>query len=158
VTTSKTRKAELHDLLTQAVLSQLLVLKCCNMLMPTFGTINTSQPNNWSYPSISKGSVSDIIQDLGYLKVCERWVPQNLTNTNQTKRKAVSSELLACFEAAWDILSWTVIVDETWDQHFEQETKRQSTEWYHLQSLWKKKLKKSLSMDKAMITILCDCK
>jgi hypothetical protein len=31
----------------QAVLSQLLVLKCCKMVMPLFTRIDTSQPNSW---------------------------------------------------------------------------------------------------------------
>jgi hypothetical protein len=31
--------------LAQAVLSQLLVLKCCSMVMPSFARINASQPN-----------------------------------------------------------------------------------------------------------------
>jgi hypothetical protein len=36
--------------------------------------------------SINKSSVSDIIQNLGYLKVCTRQAPQNLTVEHKTER------------------------------------------------------------------------
>jgi hypothetical protein len=54
--------------------------------------------------SISKGSVCRIIQDLVYLKVCERCVPQSRTVEQKTKQKALSSELLAHFEAQGDLI------------------------------------------------------
>jgi hypothetical protein len=31
----------------EAILSELLVSKCCSMLMPSFMRISASQPNNW---------------------------------------------------------------------------------------------------------------
>jgi len=33
--------------LAQAVLSQLLVMKCCNVLIPLFVGFDSSQPDNW---------------------------------------------------------------------------------------------------------------
>jgi nicotinamide mononucleotide adenylyltransferase len=92
---------------------------------------------------ISKGSVSHIIQDLGYSKVCIRWVPWSLTVKHKTERKAISSKLLARFQVQEQtFLSWIVTADETWVHHFEPETKRQ---WHHPQSPQKKKFKVSIS-------------
>jgi hypothetical protein len=62
--------------------------------------------------------------------------------------------LLACFEAQEEtFLSRIVTVGETWVHHFELEIKMQSMEWHHPQSSQKKKLKKSLSAGKVMITV-----
>jgi hypothetical protein len=76
-------------------------------VMPSFVKINVSKPNNWhSSLLICKGSVSDIIQDLGYWKVCTRCVPLNLIVKNKTKRKAICSKLLACSEAEGEACRW----------------------------------------------------
>jgi len=48
--------------------------------------------------SISKGSVSHTIWDIGYLKVWMWWVFQSLTVEQKTQKKFIYSELLACFE------------------------------------------------------------
>ena len=84
----------------------------------------------WAHSlSISKGSVSHIVHDLGYSKVCTGWIPGNLTFEHKTDRKAIFSELLACFEGEGDsVLYWIVTADEVWVYRFELESKRQSTE------------------------------
>jgi hypothetical protein len=65
---------------------------------------------------------------------------------------------MAHFEAAGDtLLSWIVTADETWVHHFELETKMQTMEWRHPQSLQKKKFKKSPSAGRVMITVFWDC-
>jgi hypothetical protein len=80
--------------------------------------------------SLNKGSVSHIIQDLVYSKVCTRCVPQSLTVKWKTKRRAISSTLLVCFQAQGETFpSWIITADEIWLHHFELETKRQSMEW-----------------------------
>jgi hypothetical protein len=74
--------------------------------------------------SISKGSVSHIIQDFGYSKVCVRCVPPSITVKHKTERKAIPSELLACIETEGaTFLSRIVTADETWVHDFELETK-----------------------------------
>ena len=71
--------------------------------------------------------------------MCTRLVPQSLIVEHKTDRKAISSELFACFESEGEaILSRTVISDETWIHHCEQQT-RQSVEWHHPQSHGNKK-------------------
>jgi hypothetical protein len=44
--------------------------------------------------------------------VCTNWVPQSFTVENKTDRKAISSKLLAHFEAEGGNLLQTVTVDE----------------------------------------------
>ena len=70
---------------------------------------------------ILKGNVNHIIRDLGYWKVCVRWVPRGLTFDHKTARKAVSLELSARSEAEGENLSQVVTTNDTW-VHFEPET------------------------------------
>ena len=49
--------------------------------------------------SVSNGSAMAIIDTLGYLKVCARWVPRSLTTEHRRLRKAICSELLEHFDA-----------------------------------------------------------
>jgi len=70
--------------------------------------------------SISKGSVSHIIQDLGYSNVCLRWAPWILTVEHKTVRNAIYSESFACFEAGGETFLFLIVTSvETWDHHFE---------------------------------------
>jgi hypothetical protein len=77
--------------------------------------------------SVSKGSVKNITDAIGYAKVCARWVPRSPTNDHITVRKELCSDLLSRYEADGGIfLSQIVTGDETWIHHFEPETKRRS--------------------------------
>jgi hypothetical protein len=105
--------------LTQYILSQMLVLKCCSKVMAIICEdqyIKTQQLH--SSLVMCKGSVSDIIQGLGYWKVYTKCVPLNLTVKNKTNRKAICSKLLVCFEAEGETcLSWGVTANESWVHH-----------------------------------------
>jgi len=84
--------------------------------------------------SVTNGSAMAIIDALGYLKVCARWVPRSLTTEHRRQRKAICSELLERFDAEGEaFLSRIVTSDETLAHHYEPETKRQSMEWHHPQ-------------------------
>jgi hypothetical protein len=73
------------------------------------------------------------------------------------KRKAISSELLACFEAEGKAFPSQIVTDdETWVHHFEPQTRRQSIGTI-LNLPREKKLKKYLSSGKVMITVFWDC-
>jgi hypothetical protein len=63
----------------------------------------------------------------------------------QNQKKAISSYLLAHFQAKEKTLSWTVTGDETWVHHFEPGTKRLCIEWQNPQSPQKKKFKVFIS-------------
>jgi hypothetical protein len=63
-------------------------------------------------------------------------------------------KLLARYEAEGDdFLSTTVTGDETWIHHFKPKTKRQSMEWHHTTSPWKKKFNSIPSASKIMATV-----
>lgn len=94
--------------------------------------------------SLSKGSVMTIIQQLGYSKVCSRWVPRMLTAQNKETRKTIASEHLQRFNLEGEeFLEKIVTGDETWVHFFEPESKRQSMEWHHTTSPKKKKIQNS---------------
>jgi hypothetical protein len=83
-----------------------------------------------------------------------RLVPRSLTVEHKTYRKAISSELFACFEAEGEAFLFQIVKsDETWVHHCELET-RQSMEWHHPRN---KKRRMSLSEGKIMITVFWDC-
>jgi hypothetical protein len=54
-------------------------------------------------------------------------------------------------------LSTIVTGDETWIHHFKPKTKRQSMEWHHTTSPWKKKFNSIPSASKIMATVFWDC-
>nr|CAI5825741.1 unnamed protein product [Callosobruchus analis] len=65
--------------------------------------------------SVIKGSVITIIQQLGYSKVCPRWVPRMLTDQNKEARKTIASQHLQRFRLEGDeFLKKIVTGDETW--------------------------------------------
>jgi len=54
-----------------------------------------------------------------------RLVPQSLTDEHKTDRKAISSELFACFESEGEAFLYQIATsDETWVHHCELETKQ----------------------------------
>jgi hypothetical protein len=74
--------------------------------------------------SVSKGSVSHIILRSWISKVCTRWVPWSLNIKHKTEIMALSSKMLASFEAVRKTLSQIVTADETCVHCFELETKK----------------------------------
>lgn len=75
----------------------------------------------YSMLSISKGSVQTIIKDLGYSKVCARWVPRILTDRHKETRKTIAINLLHRYETEGEeFLSNIVTGDETWVHFFYQ--------------------------------------
>ncbi|PNF20339.1 hypothetical protein B7P43_G13210 [Cryptotermes secundus] len=106
---------------------------------------------------IGHSAVHEMIESLGYRKVCARWVPQLLTEDHKGQRKAITSELLQRYRHEGDdFLLCIVTGDESWFHHFEPETKRQSMEWHHLHSPSEKKAKTVPSAVKVMGTVFWD--
>jgi hypothetical protein len=88
---------------------------------------------------IDKGSVEKIIYQLGYSKMCARWVPRSLIEEHEEQRKIICSDFLARYEAEGDdILSTIVTIDVTSIHHFEPKSKKQSMEWHYTNSPRKK--------------------
>jgi len=100
VMASETGKAELHDLPhsgSSVTAVCLEVLQHDDAINREDGHITTRHLARSL--SLNKGSVSHIIQDLGYSKVCARCVPQSLAVKRKTKRRTISFTLLVCFQA-----------------------------------------------------------
>jgi len=107
---------------------------------------------------ISHGSSYQIIHDeLGFHKVCERWVPSELTAEHKRKRVEICQRLLDRYKnESEEFLSRIVTEDETWVHHYEPESKRQSMEWKHPGSPTKKKFKTQPSAGNVMLTLFWD--
>ena len=106
---------------------------------------------------LGHNAAQEMIESLGYRKVCARWVRHLLTEDHKGKRKAITSELLQrCRHDGGDFLLRIVTSDESWFHHFEPETKRQCMGWLHLHSPSKKKAKTVPSAAKVMGTVFWD--
>jgi len=106
---------------------------------------------------IGHNAVQEMIESLGYRKVCARWVQQLLTKDHKCQRKAITSELLQRYRHEGDdFLLLIVTGDESWFHHFEPEMKWQNMEWHHLHFPSKKKAKTVPSAAKVMVTAFWD--
>ena len=78
---------------------------------------------------ISYGSAYAILHDdLGYREVCARWVSKERTVVHRRQRVEVATKLVRHYEADPSILERTVTGHETWVNHSDPESKRQSME------------------------------
>ena len=81
---------------------------------------------------IGHNAVQEMIESLGYRKVCARAL-RLLTEDHKGQQKAITSELLQRYRHEGDdFLLCIVTGDESWFHRFEPETKRQSMKWHHL--------------------------
>jgi len=102
-------------------------------------------------------AAQNIISDLGYSKVCARWVPRQLTNELKRSRQEVCTELLERYKMEGDQFMNSIVTgDESWAHHYEPETKLQSMQWHHLGSPSPKKFKSFPSAGKVMMTVFWD--
>uniref|UniRef100_A0A803TSH8 Mos1 transposase HTH domain-containing protein n=1 Tax=Anolis carolinensis TaxID=28377 RepID=A0A803TSH8_ANOCA len=92
--------------------------------------------------SISQECVGHIIVLLGYQKIFARWVPRMLMPEMKVHRLEICQEVLSHYENEGDAFLHSIVTgDETWLHHYDQETKCQSMEYRHKDSLQKKKFK-----------------
>ena len=106
---------------------------------------------------IGHSTVQTIISELGYSKVCARWVPRQLTVELKLKRLNVCTDLLQRYALEGDAFMNSIVTgDESWAHHYEPETKRQSMQWHHIGSPSPKKFKLAPSAGKVMITVFWD--
>ena len=102
-------------------------------------------------------AVQEIINELGYSKVCAHWVPRMLTDELRQSRREVCTQMLQRYKAEREEFMNTIMAgDESWAHHYEPETKRQSMQWHHLGSPTPKKFKLSPSAGKMMIMVFWD--
>jgi len=86
---------------------------------------------------ISRERVGSIIhEDLDIRKLSAKWVPKCL-NADQKRQRCLSSEQRLEFfrPDPKDFLSRLLNMDKTWLYHYDPETKQQSVEWRHSDSL-----------------------
>lgn len=109
---------------------------------------------------LSRASLQRILtENLGYRKVCARWVPRVLT----TAHKDARLEAARCFFQLLDdegdeLYSRIVTGDETWVHHSTPETKQQSMAWTPPGEKAPQKAKRGLSAGKIMATVFWDAK
>jgi len=86
--------------------------------------------------NMSHGSAYDIVHDdLGYRKVCSRWVPKQLSDDHKHAQQMICQEYLYRHARDGDCFIQRIVTgDESWVYHYEPESKRQSLQWKHLSS------------------------
>ena len=109
--------------------------------------------------NIGCNALETMVAALEYCKVGARWVPRMLTQEHKEHLMQVSQDLLNQYETEGDsFLDRIITGDETWCQHYEPESKRQSVEWRHMNSPSKKKFKTLPSAGKVICTVFWDRK
>jgi hypothetical protein len=109
--------------------------------------------------NISIGTVQNIVHEqLGYRKVCSRWVPKQITEVHKSIRMGLSLVHLTRYhEEGVHFLQRIVTADETWVHHVTPERKQASMTWKHASSPPSKKSKTTQSA-KIMATVFWDHK
>ena len=67
---------------------------------------------------VSHGSAVNIVNELGFAKVCASWVPRKLLDFHKQARFEACSELIECHKSGKTFLSRIVTGDETWVHHY----------------------------------------
>jgi hypothetical protein len=108
--------------------------------------------------NISIGTVHNIAHEqLGYRKVCSRWVPKQLTEVHKSTRMGLSLvQLTRYHEEGVQFLQRIVTGDETLVHHVAPETKQAFITWKHASSPLSKKFKTTQSAKKIMATVFWD--
>jgi histone-lysine N-methyltransferase SETMAR len=98
-----------------------------------------------------------MIAELGYRKVCARWVPRMLTIKMKAERLRICQQVLLRYETEGDtFLNNIVTGDESWVHYYDPENKRQSMEYRHKDSPAPKKFHVQASAGKLMFTVFWD--
>ena len=110
--------------------------------------------------AISHGSIITILHELGFSKVCARWVPRLLTDEQCQNRVSICMQWRSRVkrEGPDNFLKRLVTCDETWPHHYDPETKRESAVWKHKSSPRPQKAKVVKSAGKVMHLVFFDFK
>ena len=68
---------------------------------------------------ISHGSAVNIVNELGFAKVCAKWVPRQLLDFHKQARFEACLELIECYKSDKTFLSRIVTGNVTWVYHYE---------------------------------------
>ena len=107
---------------------------------------------------ISHGSVHTILTEcLNMIKIAAHWVPHCLSKVGKDRRVKICTQLLHQYHnEAENMLKRVVAIDETWIRSFEQELKRQSSEWHTKNSPRPVKFRRSLNNPKILMIFAYD--
>jgi [histone H3]-lysine36 N-dimethyltransferase SETMAR len=107
---------------------------------------------------ISVGSIVSILSELGYRKVCARWVPHLLTEEQRQTRISICQQWRSQMrrQGANNFLKRVVTCDETWVHHYDPESKQESCVWKHKSSPRPQKAKVCRSAGKVMHLVFFD--
>jgi len=97
---------------------------------------------------------SIVYDDLGYRKVCSRWVPRHLSNNPKCAWQTICQEHLDRYVREGDAFLHRIVTrDKSWVYHYDPESERQSMQWKHMSSPTNKKFKTRASPGKVLLTI-----
>jgi len=87
-------------------------------------------------PEMSKTTIHETVtEELGYRKLCARWVPKMLTDDHKMKRMGSALKFLTRYAQEGDEFLGSIVTgDETWVFHNTPESKQQSLQWRHTHS------------------------
>ena len=155
--------------LSQAVLSNLLVLKYCSMLMTSFAMIDTSWLTNWCSVFQSKKEVKVTSFEISDIWRCVRYgllrglqlnAKLRTFVTNSEEMDFISSEFVTNVQAEEEAFCFR-IVNSIWNlvPSFWTGDQKEICGMAQSSTPWKKSLEKSPSAGKVMITVFwsCDC-
>lgn len=106
---------------------------------------------------LSVGAVHKVLKKLGMNKVCARWVPRLLTESDMERRVECSQHFLQRYDRHGDaFLNRIITTDETVINLFDPETKRESSVWKRSTSPPPVKARVSKSAGKVMFIFFLD--
>lgn len=107
---------------------------------------------------VAYGTAQRIVsEELGYRKICARWIPKTLSTDEKNMRFCCSMENLQRFLAEGNsFLDRIIAADETWVHHYTPLSKRASLTWKHKGSPRSTKTRRKQSAGKVMATLFFD--
>jgi len=99
-----------------------------------------------------------LTENLGYRKICARFVPHKLTDDQKLQRVEHSKELVRAHRRDPNFIKNIVTGDETWCFQYDPETKRQSAEWKLPEEARPQKSRLEKSKVKTMLVCFYDYK
>jgi histone-lysine N-methyltransferase SETMAR len=106
---------------------------------------------------ISVGTVSAIVEDLGFSKLCARWIPKLLSDSQkQVRLDHAEKNLRKIATGKNKFFERLIAVDETWIHHEEVESKMGSKQWCRHNEGPPLKAMRSPSAGKVMATVFFD--
>ena len=106
---------------------------------------------------VSVGTVHTIIhEELKMQKICAKFVPRVLREDQKERRCHDSREMVELINSDPAVLDALLTCDENWIYCYDPETKRQSSQWKHADSLRPKKARQSKSTHKLLMIPIFD--